>query len=292
MVDGRADATGGGFYADPVVYEVLHAAGTFADVAMLVRVGARLGLGRGPWRVLEPACGPGRHLRLLARRGHRVMGVDLSETMVEHARRRFAADRRRRDGGAGEFVVADMARLDRVVEAGSVDLAFCLMNSIRHLGSEAAMGAHLRAMRRVLRAGGVYAVGLSMSAYGLESPSEDVWEGRVGGLHVKQVVQYEPPVPVGVGGEGDRMERVISEVVVTRGGRKGGRKVGGRVEHRGSVYGLFCWSRVQWERAVAEAGLVVREVTDGRGARMVRPTLGYGVWWLGRGEMGMDDGRG
>lgn len=54
--------------------------------------------------VLDIGCGPGRHAIELARRGHRVLGLDISETFVDIARRRAAdedvADR-------CEFLVAD-----------------------------------------------------------------------------------------------------------------------------------------------------------------------------------------
>jgi len=70
----------------------------------------------GPWLDPEPGsaaldvgCGVGRWSRLLARRGARVTGVDLSPTMAAEARRRAAAA-----GLAGRcrFEVADLAELD------------------------------------------------------------------------------------------------------------------------------------------------------------------------------------
>jgi SAM-dependent methyltransferase len=45
-------------------------------------------LGRGCRSVLEPGCGPGRHLTALARRGLEVAGLDASPAMMELARRR------------------------------------------------------------------------------------------------------------------------------------------------------------------------------------------------------------
>src|SRR5258705_307498 len=41
-------------------------------------------------RILDVPCGYGRHAAALARRGFRVVGVDLSRAMIAEARRRFA----------------------------------------------------------------------------------------------------------------------------------------------------------------------------------------------------------
>jgi ubiquinone/menaquinone biosynthesis C-methylase UbiE len=60
-------------------------------------------------RVLDVGCGVGRWSRMLAARGARVMGVDLSPTMIDQARSRAAED-----GVADRcrFAVADLSRLD------------------------------------------------------------------------------------------------------------------------------------------------------------------------------------
>jgi SAM-dependent methyltransferase len=57
--------------------------GTEQEVDFLVEV---LGLGPGS-RVLDVGCGPGRHAHALGRRGVEVLGVDISETFVDLARR-------------------------------------------------------------------------------------------------------------------------------------------------------------------------------------------------------------
>ena len=57
--------------------------GTVSEVAALVAV---LDLVPGD-RVLDVGCGPGRHSHELARRGHEVVGLDVSETFIALARR-------------------------------------------------------------------------------------------------------------------------------------------------------------------------------------------------------------
>ena len=53
--------------------------------------------------VLDLACGPGRHAAVLAKRGFRVTGVDLSPSLLRRAR-----DRARAEGVDVEWVQEDM----------------------------------------------------------------------------------------------------------------------------------------------------------------------------------------
>lgn len=251
-----------GLYADPAVYDILHARGTSAEVEGLERVAARY-VRRGRRAVwLEPACGTGRYVRAAGRRGHTAMGFDRSRGMIEYARRRAR-------GLPCRFVEADMTGFAE--RTGRADFVFNPVNTIRHLPSDEAMLAHLHEVRRVLRAGGVYAVGLTVTSYGMEFPSEDVWEGRRGGCHVRQVVQYLPPLDAGSG----REEMVHSHLVVTRSGA--GRE---RTEHRDSAYALRCYSVSEWESIVRRAGFEVAALTGAGGREISASPSGYGVWVL------------
>src|SRR6516225_8158479 len=58
--------------------------------------------GREPGVALDAACGTGRFAEFLARRGHRVIGVDSSPAMLAHARQRVPR---------AEFHVAELDRL-------------------------------------------------------------------------------------------------------------------------------------------------------------------------------------
>jgi SAM-dependent methyltransferase len=254
-------------YEDAETYDILHAPGTAAEVRGLERMARRwLPARRGPLTWLEPACGTGRYLRALARRGHRVCGFDRDPGMVQYAKAGVQQEERRLGRRArGRVFVAEMTSFAAGVR-GPVDVAFNLINTIRHLGSDRAMVAHLRQVQSVLRAGGLYIVGISLSAYGREFPSEDVWEGARGRVRVTQVVQYEPPPNAR-----DRRERVFSHLVVRRGGRE---------EHRDTSYELRCYSREEWERLVARAGFAVEAVVDEEGEEIVLRPPGYGVWLL------------
>ncbi len=240
-----------GFYDDPVVYDILHTPGTSRDVQVLLRL-FRRHCARAPktawW--LEPACGTGRFLRLLARRGHRVAGFDRSEAMLSYARRRLATmglSRRVR------IVSAEMTAFRDRVPVQDVIFAFNTINTLRHLPRDADYLQHFEEMAGLLRPGGVYVVGISLSAYGREVPTEDQWEGRRGSCRVRQIVQYLPP-----GGPltPRRKERVVSHLIIQR---------PRRTEHRDHSYQLHCFDRRQWHRLLGKSALSIREITDDRG---------------------------
>jgi ubiquinone/menaquinone biosynthesis C-methylase UbiE len=107
----------------------------------------RLGLKPGD-RVLDVACGHGRHALPLAQRGLRVTGLDSSERSLEHARR--AAD------GAGveiEYVHGDMRELPWTSE---FDAAINVYTAFGYFADESEDERALRAVARALRPGGSF----------------------------------------------------------------------------------------------------------------------------------------
>jgi SAM-dependent methyltransferase len=216
-----------GLYSDARVYDILHAPGTageFRGLHALARAHVRTRSRVQTW--LEPACGTARLLRAAAMNGTRPVGFDRSPGMVAYARARL--------GGRGRVLVAGFTDFGPRLRGKSVDLAFCTINTIRHIETDAEMLTHFEQIARVLRPGGVYIVGIAVTMYGMESPSEDVWEGGRAGLRVKQVVQFLPP-------ERGRFETAISHLVIRR--KERGKIV---TEHRDSAYRLRTYSRRQW----------------------------------------------
>jgi SAM-dependent methyltransferase len=118
---GYDEHAGGGLFAidEPVVAEYLS--------------------GREPGAALDAACGTGRFAEFLARRGHRVIGVDSSPDMLAHARRRVPD---------GEFHVAELDRLP--LPDDSVDVIVCAL-ALVHVPC---LEPVLAEFTRVLRAGG------------------------------------------------------------------------------------------------------------------------------------------
>lgn len=246
-------------YADPSIYDILHASGTADDVDSLERIEACFCAG-GPRVWLEPACGSGRYLRLAHSRGRRVIGFDLEEAMIAYARKRIK-------GPGAQLFVGDMRRFAHEIEPASVGLAFNLINTIRHLETDADLLAHFAEVSRVLDPAGAYAVGISLSAYGLEMPSEDVWEGARGTCGVQQVINYLPPESAT-----ERTESIHSVLTVTRPSGE---------EQIVSTYGLRTYDEAQWRDVIERSALKVLGVVDMEGEPDEPEMPGYAIWVLG-----------
>lgn len=259
-----------GLYDDPTVYDVLHAPGTGEEVDGLEAIerglvpAALLGEGR-LW--LEPACGSGRYLREACRRGIDTAGFDLSPGMIDYARAHTPAP----GPGVGhpEWFVADMTDFTHALGKRRATFAFNLINTIRHLPSDEAMLDHFGQVARALRPGGVYAVGLSLTAYGREPPSEDVWIGARGRLHVTQVVQFLPPNSDG--NPRSRSEQVLSHLTIRRPSGE---------DHRDSAYRLRTYSLVQWESLVSRSPLRIARSIDEWGEPVPAADGGYHIFAL------------
>ena len=139
-------------------------------------------------RIYEPGCGGGRLVVALAAKGYDVSACDLSEPCVRYVGRRL-----RRRG------------LDAVVEVGDirswqppspVDLAFCPVNTFRHLTSEADALAHLRAVAAAVRPGGYYAIGLHLAPPDMDEDDAERWtatHGRTSVTVTLKVVAFSRP---------------------------------------------------------------------------------------------------
>jgi len=135
-------------YDHPKYYDLVFGADCAAETRFVLGI-ARQFLSRPPRRMFEPACGTGRLLYALARKGYEVTGLDLNPRAVEYCNRRFE-----RHGMPHRAFVADMADF-RI--RPKCDIAFNTINSFRHLDSEAAAAGHFDCMARAIRTGGVRA---------------------------------------------------------------------------------------------------------------------------------------
>lgn len=253
------------WYEFPGWYDILHTPGTAREVTGLERIEKRFGKAREPanqrlW--LEPACGTGRYLRVAAGRGIGAVGFDLSQRMIDYATDSFA---RRRF--PGRFFVGDMTdfRIPR-----RATFAFCPINTIRHLATDAAMLRHFACVRRALAPGGIYVVGTETGRYGVDFPAEDIWEGRRGRVRIRQVVQYLPA------NRRERMERVISHLTINTPSGE---------QELTSTYSLRAYSIAEWDALLKRAGWRVLGICDADGGEALRGPRGsviggYGLYVL------------
>lgn len=156
------------FYADAALYDKVHASGTDDEVWLLARVFERHG--DGVKTALEPACGSGRYLAGLLRRGWSVEGYDLAPGMV-----RFARERLSRYGARAVVRAGDMRTYRAKRRFG---LVFNLLSTFRHLMNDRDALAHLRRCAEALAPGGVMVLGLDLAWYGRDEPDEEAWSER------------------------------------------------------------------------------------------------------------------
>lgn len=111
-------------------------------VALICRT---VGLQPG-WRVLDVACGAGRHARAFMRAGARCFGVDLSATLLRVARQVTDAP----------LIRADMRQLP--VRPASMDLTVNLFTSFGYFDRDAEHAAALEEMTSTVRPGGWFVI--------------------------------------------------------------------------------------------------------------------------------------
>jgi len=93
------------------------------------------------WRVLDVACGAGRHAAALAAAGARPVGIDLSPALLRHAR----------EAGV-PLIRGDMRRLP--IRRASVDLAVNLFTSFGYFERDDEHAAVLRGIAATIKPGG------------------------------------------------------------------------------------------------------------------------------------------
>lgn len=166
------------WYEHPEYYEAIFGTDTAQEMDFLQAVNRQHGTGGS--LLLEPACGAGRLLAEGARRGLQLVGYDLSERMLAHARARLSGPERARV----RLERAAMQAFHDPALEGQVDLAFNLVSTFRYLDSDATALAHLQGTRRLLRPQGLYVLGFHLTDYTRARPERERWVGTYEGATV------------------------------------------------------------------------------------------------------------
>jgi SAM-dependent methyltransferase len=163
-------------YTAPRLYEIAFDMNRKGEVDFLAHCFKRFAR-RRVRTVVDIACGTGPHLVRLAERGYRMSGLDLSARNVEFLGERLAAK-----GLTGELVVGDMTSFRL---AKPVDAAICMQDSQGHLLTNEQLLAHLRAVARNVRRGGLYVFDRYMASSWTNPARSWSWSRRRGGLIVR-----------------------------------------------------------------------------------------------------------
>ena len=162
-------------YDHPKYYDLIFGNDCAAELRFICEINQKY-LGGKAKRLFEPACGTGRLLYRLAKRGFEVEGIDLNPKAVAFSNQRF-----QRHGRAPTAWVADMSDFR---PKRKWDLAFNTINSFRHLTTAQAALDHLRCMAESTRRGGIYLVGLHIVPTAGDACEEESWSARRGHLSV------------------------------------------------------------------------------------------------------------
>lgn len=194
------------WYRTPLYYDIVFSGDDAREAEFLVQLIERHGppAGRGPRRVLEPACGSGRLVLELARRGLRVTGFDAEREMLRFARARLAQ--------AGLRARLVEARLERFDVGAGFDLAHCLVNTFKYLLDEESAREHLRLVARALKPGGLYVIGIHLTQYADRRRNRERWTAKRGRVDVVCNIQGWPA------DRRKRLERVRSRLCVVERG--------------------------------------------------------------------------
>jgi len=165
----------GGWYDHPAYFEIAFQSETKREAKFVVDVWNRFG--SGPLRrVLEPACGGGRVVRALAKRGYELVAFDDNPKALEYLRARL-----REEGTTADVFAADLADFQI---AAPVDLAYCFCNTFRHLLILQSAERHLRCVSKALRPGGLYLLGMHIMPVDVDPQDEERWTASRGDVKV------------------------------------------------------------------------------------------------------------
>jgi len=123
-----------------------------AKAALLLGETTRL-MGKAPSLVLDLACGTGSLALELARRGLEVIGVDGSQEMLSQAMMKSA--------GVSPPVLFLCQGMEELDLYGTVEAAFCTLDSLNHLPGPQALGRVLGRLRYFVEPGGIFAFDLN-----------------------------------------------------------------------------------------------------------------------------------
>ncbi len=166
------------WYDTPLYYDIIFDADTPKEGAFLDELHERFGRGGKSRQMLEPACGSGRLVLEMARRGWRVSGFDGNERMLE-----FAEERMKKPDLKARLWFDWMQSFEpRGVQ--SFDFAHCLVSTFKYLLTEKDAVACLQRVAAALKPGAIFALGVHLTEYTNSKEDHERWVAEREGIHV------------------------------------------------------------------------------------------------------------
>jgi SAM-dependent methyltransferase len=191
------------WYDAPRYYDIIFDAGTAIECDFLETMRNRYAPTRRT-RVLEPACGSGRLVAEMARRGYTVSAFDNNEHMLAYARDRLSR--------SGLQATLRTMELNEFRFRERFDLAHCLVSTFKYLLNEQRARRHLECTAQALEPGGIYVLGFHLSQYDSDSRTRERWVENRDGTEVACNTQSWPP------DRWRRIERVRTRLTVRENG--------------------------------------------------------------------------
>lgn len=195
---------GDDWYDSPLYYDLIFDEDTDVEADFLETMMAEYGITR-TGRILEPACGSGRLVIELARRGYEVAGFDLNENMLEFARRRLAQ----------EDLTAELWTdpMQSFRTPRTYDLAHCLVSTFKYLQSEKDAVATIEGVAACLEPGGLFVLGVHLTDYNNTDYDHERWVVERDGVRVVSNTRTWPA------DQTQRTERLRNRLKIVEDGR-------------------------------------------------------------------------
>jgi SAM-dependent methyltransferase len=166
------------WYDTPLYYDIIFDADTPKEGSFLEAVYAKHGPGGRSRQMLEPACGSGRLVLEMARRGWKVSGFDGNARMLDFARERLKrAELKAR-------LWEDWMQSFELPKTQTFDLAHCLVSSFKYLQTERDAVACIQRVADCLKPGGLFVLGVHLTDYARTGQEHERWLAERDGIRV------------------------------------------------------------------------------------------------------------
>ena len=166
------------WYDTPLYYDIIFDADTPKEGAFLQALHEHFGRSGKSRQLLEPACGSGRLVSEMARRGWKVSGFDGNARMLD-----FAKDRLKQQGLKAR-IWEDWMQSFELPKVQTFDFAHCLVSTFKYLLKEQDALACLQRTAAVLKPGAIFALGVHLTDYSSQKEEHERWVAERDGIKV------------------------------------------------------------------------------------------------------------
>ena len=166
------------WYDTPLYYDIIFDADTPKEGAFLQALHEHFGRSGKSRQLLEPACGSGRLVSEMTRRGWKVSGFDGNARMLD-----FAKDRLKQQGLKAR-IWEDWMQSFELPKVQTFDFAHCLVSTFKYLLKEQDALACLQRTAAVLKPGAIFALGVHLTDYSSQKEEHERWVAERDGIKV------------------------------------------------------------------------------------------------------------